>query len=666
MSNTTPMSLVTDHAEREALQRIARAIALRLPGTSPLHLISQEALTLTDSVTVALALRAEDGEILKFVAVAGERANELSGMWIPADSSLAETALRTGQPSLHGDASGISPVSGFVQSASTVAVPIQDEDGPLGALFAMRLDSEAPYTEEETALLGLLADHATLALKIERVDQKRREHERELTVLYDTARTTSSTLNVHEVLNSVVEAICGHLDHQAAVLFLLNDERTHLFIAADQGLTDEDREVQLAPDSPVTARVLETGEAVLFLDTEAEPDFENFLQNSRTRSAMIAPIRSRAESLGVIIVCSSQPNAYSRNDLQLLTAVASHAGTAISNAWLYEDATRRAEEASAMHEVSQQLNATLDLSEVCQIVTDSAMNLLKVDKFALMLIEHQRDRLVTRAIRGIDPKSFAWIEPRIGEGIAGWVFEWMSPTAVADVAADARNRSAPIDQAGAVSTICVPMAVGDEVIGVLLAMSSRRRLFTVAEMELLYTVANQAAVAIVNAQTYQEARSRSADMRRYLNRIARALGSSLEPHDAPQLLASLAMEVMKSDHCAIYRVEGDSLALKSSSGFRASAQPDTSVAIGDGLTGWVARRGQHLSIENVSEDPRSEAHGWIGREKPASYLALPLKIGRKTVGVVEIYTREARAFPDDEVKLLSQFVRRARIAERLG
>ena len=119
------------------------------------------------------------------------------------------------------------------------------------------------------------------------------------------------------------------------------------------------------------------------------------------------------------------------------------------------------------------------------------------------------------------------MKPRIGEGIAGWVLEFETPTAVQDVAADHRNRSCPIDSEGVTSLVSVPLQSGDQVIGVLHAMSSRRRLFTVGEMELLYTIANQVGAAIANAQMYEEARQQSDEIRKGVRRVARALGSSL-------------------------------------------------------------------------------------------------------------------------------------------
>ncbi|MCC6727911.1 MAG: GAF domain-containing protein [Chthonomonadales bacterium] len=649
-------------AQRKAFRRIARAIMARQPASETLALIAGEARSLTGATTVAVALRARSDALLEFAAVSGGNPAEIVGLQIPIEGSLAETALRTGQPSLH---AAPGPAAGPLPVRTAAVAPVVRDGSVLGAVLALNRPDDRPFAEAEADALSALADAVALALTADETSRSWVEQRRELAVLYDAARTVSGSLNVQEVLTSVLDAICQHVPHQAAALFLLNDERTHLFIAADRGLTDEEREVQLAADGRMTAEVIGLGRSVLIADTEAEPDFESPTPESCTRAAMVAPIRSRNDTLGIVIVTSGQPAAFSENDLKLLSAVGSQAGIAIENAWLYEDATRRAEESTALYNLSQHVSSTLDLDRVYQFVADSVLSLLNVDKFALMLMDRREERLVTRVSRGVDEEVFARVRPGPGEGIAGWVYEWMTPTAVTDVAADARNQTAAIHQAGVVSTIGVPMAVGDDVIGVLLAMSSRRRLFTVAEMELLYTIANQAAVAIVNATLYHEARAKSSAMRGYFNRVARALGAAIADQDVPRLLADLAIEMLRADRCAIYLVDGETARLRASSHFRASAAPDVEVPLGEGLAGWVARRGKALVVDSLADDPRARAHAWLGRDRLESYLGVPLKEGRRTVGVLEVFTVEPRAFTTDEVKLLSQFAQRARLAPRL-
>ena len=689
---------------RAAQQRAAVRRLMNLLSASPIaseiqQMIVEEARRLTEAATAALCLLAEEREMLDFVAVAGENADDIVGLRIRVADSLSENVLATGESvlvdgrnaletgdlfALQGEA--IQNSKSRIQNPyvpkskiqnpqtsprSAAVVPVRRDGRLIGTLTALNKtgDGAVPvpaFDADDLDTLNLLAEFAALAAQVHLTARTAREQSRELAVLYDAARTVASSLNVQQVMESVLTAVCAHLEHHTATLFLINDDRTHLFIAADRGLTEDEREVQLAVDRGLPASVLESGVPRLVPDTDAEPGFEDISERARALSALYAPIRSRDETRGLILVTSLQRDAYRDADLKLLSAVAMQAGIAIENAWLYEDAQRQAEEAAALYDLSQHVNATLHLDRVLNFVADSVLNLLKVDKFALLLYDPKEERLAPRLTRNTSGETLTLPHPKVGEGIAGWVYEWQTPQAVADVAADSRNRAAPIDQAGVASTLCVPMHVGEEVIGVIHAMSGRRRLFTVAEMELLYTIANQAAVAVFNATRYQDARSKSREMRRYFRRVAHAIGSALDEQDLPRLLADLAVEIMRADRCAVYRVDGDALRLQAASHFRAATPPDSMAPLGAGLCGWVAKRGQSLILSDLNADPRSRFHAWLSRDRLSSYLAVPLKAERRVVGVIEIYAQEPRDFTREEALLLSTFSRRARLAEKIA
>lgn len=671
--------------ERQALSRVLRAAAMRQRPLDTYRFIAAELQPLIGASSVAVGLTSALGEPMEFVAVAGRDPREIVGLRVAADDTLSVTALRLGQASL------LPPDARGGLRGGAIA-PIVTSAGIRGALYALDKDDGGTFGDTDLSIMTLFAQAAALAIEFEQTARDLTEKQRELSVLYESARTITSSLNIQAVLDSVLDAICHHIPVQAAVLYLLNDERTHLFVAADRGLTDDEREVQLAADSGTAAAVLASGEARLIHDkrrgaarlgdVERRPeedsaadeqplhgdevgDLDIASASSRTRSAMVAPIRSASDTLGLLLVTSAEPAAYGTDELRLLTAVASQAGIAMENATLFEDATRRAEAASALYSLSQQIGSTLDAEEALASAADHVVALLQVDKFAAMLMDHRDGRLHAHTMRGLDPASFSQVTPRSGEGIPGWVYAWTAPTAVADVAADSRDRVYPIHQEGVASCMCVPVASGDTVLGVLLAMSSRRRLFTVSELELLYTVANQAAAAVMNAMNYARASARAQAMRRYFRRLAAALGAIVDRSRILQLVADVALDVMEAERCAIYALDGAVLRLECDSRLTGYGPPDPEVAAGQGLTGWVAARGRALAVPALSEDERTATHLWAGRDQVASYLGLPLKVGRKTVGVLELVTREPRTFAPEEIRHLSQFVSRAGIGARL-
>jgi GAF domain-containing protein len=658
----------TSPASNEGFRRIARAMADRLPAVDTLPMIAEEAATTLGASTVVIAL-VEEGEYLRFRSVSGSRAVELQGVRVRVSESVADRAIRSGEPFLHtGPADELRSPSTepHPHSPSVAVAPILFEGSTIGALLAMGREEAQAFSEDDADQLMLFADQTAAALALDESERIRAEQARELSVLYRASRSVGASLNLQEILDSVLESVCEHLDTQSAVVFLANDERSHLFVAAERGLPEPDREIQLNAESQPIAQLLASGRARILTRNDDLPEFGVFLQDDRSRAALVAPIQSRSDCHGVLVVTSSQPDSFTDNDVKLVEAVAAYAGIAISNAWLYEDATQRAEHSGALYDLSQHLNATLRAETVNEIAVDSVLSLLNVDTGAIMLADPRTGRLSCKHARGPHGEALVSYAVKPGQGVAGWVYEWETPQSVAHVAADPRNGAAPMDELGISSALIVPISTGERVLGVLIGATGHRRLFTVGEMELLYTVANQSAVSLFNADQFTQATKKSSALRRYFRRVARALGESVHGVEATGLFAELAVALTRAAVCNIYALEGENLVLRATSSDRASIVPDETTSSTDGLTGYVARKGQHLTVEELSGDARLAAHPWTSRQRLVSYIGVPLRAEKQVRGVVEVYLDEPNANMREEARLLAHFARLAKISERLA
>lgn len=651
---------------------IMLALAHNSPREAVLHLLTEKARLLTQSASAAVALLASDRQFVTFAAVSGEDASELLGTHVRVEDTVAGNTARTGEPYL-----AFSPANPTDTSAiaSAAVVPIFEAGVAVGALAALNKKGGSPFAGDDLLSLSTLAAAASVALAGQRHREDSQRQSRELSTLYEAVRNVSGQLGAQEVLAALLDQVAAHIAGSAVAVFLLNDERTHLYLAADRGLPEEEREVTLPTDTGLGAATLRSTRPLFFaFATEGDPFPEGPggppaldppFPGLPARSALAAPIRSGDSIHGLVLAQSGQPDAYTLTDANLLGALAAQAAVAIENAWLYEDATRRAEEAAALYELSQTVTSTLRLPDVLERVADSVLHLLAVDKFALFLRERRTDRLQMVVERGLPPGAAERVRPLTGQGIPGWVTEFETPAAVQDVAADHRNASAPLHGEGVVSMTCMPLQVGASTIGVLCAMSSRRRLFTVAEVELLYTIANQAAIAIENARIYADVRQKALELRKYFHRVARALGSSQSPQGVPQLIAALTLEVMGADRCVLYSVLEEALRVEAAINIRPVPGTENQILplTEDSPAGWVARRGRSLAIEDLGSDERFA--DWLGRAirgRIGSYLGVPLRSGRRVLGVLEIYTRAPRLWRGDEVRLLLTFASQATVA----
>jgi GAF domain-containing protein len=685
-----------------ALHEVAQMLAQERHLHRALAVVAEKARLLTGCMSTALALLDPSRENLDFVAVAGRGAAEMIGQKVRvADALPGQTAI-SGEPLLAFtptntvvddkqlppipfDFIGIQRQSGLryddddpflgnggVQSAAVV--PIFQNGKSIGSLAAINRRDGQSFGGSELLILHILASAAATVLQTDTLRRQNAQTERERDILFEAARQTSSTLNVQQILDGVRSTIGKSIDSFAEIIFLLNDDRTHLFIASARGLTEEELEIQLLADGPLAAPAFSgSGGTPYLISTGAsDPRYEIILPENRAKpsSLLVVPLVSRDNPLGLIVVASLHPNAFTSNDLRLVSTVAAQAAVAVENAWLYEDATRQAEEATAIYELSQSVNTNLNLTRVLNFVADSVIGLLHVDKFALFLHNPKTHQLEIKVDRNLRNSFVRDMQCNAEQGgIAWWVYCFETPTAVQRVSADHRNRSCPIDQENVASLVSVPLQAGDQVIGVIHAMSSRPRLFTVAEMELLYTIANQVGVAIKNTQTIEDMRQKSVELRRATGLVSRALGASLDSPRATQTITDLAADLIGADRCILYSAEDGELKILAAHGFRLnppvevldngtlSNEQETSAA-------WIARKRRSLILSEFPGEGRLVVQPgllpYIG--KTGSYIGIPLKVGADVVGVLEAYMRDDRCLSTDEIKHFKAFGGQAAVA----
>jgi len=668
-----------------AIHEVVQAIARHIDVREVLPLIAAKARTLTSAESTAIVLLDPSRSCLDFAAVSGADASEMVGQRVLVDDALLGHTALTGEIYVADNLTSSRPLLPSLDSdnalslgvKSAAVVPIYLSGATVGAFAALNRTDNESFNGIDVLRLQMLASVTAVALGQEKLRAAAQQQERERNILLEAARAGSSSLNVQEVLQSILGTIGASMEMSAGAVFLINDERTRLYIAADVGMSEDDTDRQLEADDGWAAQVLASGVPLCVVDVEQGLNAARSLTGSTVgslsdgdlpipgvRSLLAAPLTSRSAAEGLIVIGSRLPGVYTAHDAEMLAAVASHAAISLENAWLFEDASRRAQEATAIYELSQSVGATLQLDRVLDFVADSVLSLLHVDKVALFLHNERANRLEIKIARNLTDEAVKSMQPKLGEGIAGWVMEFETPTAVQDVSADHRNRSCPIDQEGVVSLVSVPIAVGDRVVGVLHAMSSRRRLFTVGEMELLYTIANQVGASIVNAQMYAEARQKKEELRTSVRRVARALGSLTDFDKGAQIIADLAVEMVEADRGIVYTLAiGNRITPRAASNFKqVSALIGSPVArTTNAAAAWVAKRGRSLMIDDIEKDPRFTFPDYAMRDRISSYLGVPLKLGKDTVGVLEVYSREPRRFTADEVRSLLTFASQASV-----
>jgi len=123
---------------------------------------------------------------------------------------------------------------------------------------------------------------------------------------------------------------------QRLVSMILLFTQDGLVVSASRRLTARDEVARITGTRGVIAQALKSAEPVICDDPKADPDLASFVAMHRCVTAVIVPLRVGFESYGVAVFGSPEPNVFTPDHLELLTAVASQAIIALQNAQLYQ------------------------------------------------------------------------------------------------------------------------------------------------------------------------------------------------------------------------------------------------------------------------------------------------------------------------------------------
>ncbi len=159
-----------------------------------------------------------------------------------------------------------------------------------------------------------------------------------------------------------------------------------------------------------------------------------------------------------------------------------------------------AREINALLEISKAIASGLYLEDVLRLIVTVTAKVMDSKICSLWILDERDQRLKLKATQSL---SEAYLKERslaLGEGVVGHVALHNKPIMIPDVLQEPLYKEKELaKREGLVSMLSVPMCLKERVIGVINCYTSYPRAFSKAEVELLLTVANQAAICIENS-----------------------------------------------------------------------------------------------------------------------------------------------------------------------
>src|SRR5271170_7804512 len=306
-----------------------------------------------------------------------------------------------------------------------------------------------------------------------------------------------------------------------------------------------------------------------------------------------------------------------------------------------------AETLAILAEISQEINASLELDEVLATAAAQIKRLIDYEIFAVLLPEENTDQLFFRFAIGHRAEVVEHWRIPVGDGIIGAAASTGHAIRVADVNKDSRYLNA-ID--GVRSELAVPLIVRGRVIGVLDIESSEVDYFTPDQQNILTLVAGRIGTAIENARLFENARSQ-AETLLLLNEVAREASSSLEVEEVLRRSAELAKRLIDYQIFSILLYDAADNVFRHgvTVKFGQRTQEKFAVPAHEGIVGAAASLRRPVVVPDVQLDPRY----LMLNPETRSELAVPMIYKDRVIAVMDLESPQLNYFTPDHVQVLS-------------
>lgn len=220
------------------------------------------------------------------------------------------------------------------------------------------------------------------------------------------------------------------------------------------------------------------------------------------------------------------------------------------------------EQINALTKISRAIASDIYLDDVLNLIVSVTAQMMGFNTCSLMLVDVKKNKLVIRASQSISEEYNKKILG-IGEGIAGKAFKENKPIAVKDVVNEKEYKHKDIaKKEGLCSLLCVPLAVKGKVIGVINCYTPKPHDFSKTEINILISIANQAAVAIENAELIVKSKVIQEELE-IRKRIERAKGILMEEENLSEEEAYLRIRRYSMDSRKTMREVAEAIILAS-------------------------------------------------------------------------------------------------------
>ena len=307
--------------------------------------------------------------------------------------------------------------------------------------------------------------------------------------------------------------------------------------------------------------------------------------------------------------------------------------------------------------VSREVATALDLRTVLQRVLYEAIQNVGGERCSIVVLDDSGKAVDATIVYGkkIHEHTTQQLRDTTERGLAGWVIRHRKGVLVPDTSKDERWLMRPddaMDRSGVKSAICVPLLAREKLVGVLTLVHPKPDAFTNDQFDLMQAIADQSAIAVLNARLYTESQ-RQARVMTALAEGASAMNASLRMEDVFQRILIQTVQALQVETAAIGMIEGDQLIYRAAAGHNAGNIIGRKIRLGDGIIATAARDGRGVVVSNISQDKNFSEADRLGGLEIRTIVVAPIQSPLGVIGIIEAINPIANAFDPDALLVMT-------------